>query len=146
MHIWAQYIQPRSNLCTDSQSCGCLGLNECCKSTLVACTLFMHFSETDQICCRADCEKSNNQIFSSLVSNKFSWISASFKLWYMIVSLLVMELFKKKDRPVSNNHPVVGTPHFHNTPHNASRLILLVSSKWPNSFVSYEEHVTWLSG
>ena len=24
----------------------------------------------------------------------------------MIVSLLVMELFKKKDRPVSNNHPV----------------------------------------
>ena len=62
--------------------------------------------ETDQIYSRADCEKSNNQIFSSLVSNKFSWISASFKLWYMIVSLLVMELFKKKDRPVSNNHPV----------------------------------------
>ena len=26
----------------------------------------------------------------------------------MIVSLLVMELFKKKDRPVSNNHPVDG--------------------------------------
>ena len=67
--------------------------------------------ETDQIYSRADCEKSNNQIFSSLVSNKFSWISASFKLWYMIVSLLVMELFKKKDRPVSNNHPVYGRKH-----------------------------------
>ena len=64
--------------------------------------------ETDQLYSRADCEKSNNQIFSSLVSNKSSWISASLKLWYMIVSLLVMELFKKKDRPVSNNHPVYG--------------------------------------
>ena len=64
--------------------------------------------ETDQIYSRADCEKSNDRIYSTLVPNQILWISASFKLWYMIVSLLVMELFKKKDRPVSNNHHVYG--------------------------------------
>ena len=62
--------------------------------------------ETDQICSGTDCKKSKDQIFLSKVSNKFSWIPASFKLGYMIVAQLVLELFRNKDRPLSKNHPV----------------------------------------
>ena len=49
---------------------------------------------TDQICSRVDCEKSNDRIYSTLVSNKTPGISASLKLWYLIVSQLVLEIFK----------------------------------------------------
>ena len=62
--------------------------------------------ETDQIYSRADCEKSNDQIYSTPVSNKILWISASFKLWYLIVPQLVVETFKNKNGPLSKNHPV----------------------------------------
>ena len=66
----------------------------------------MHFSETDQIYSKADCEKSNGQILSQQVSNKILRISASFELWDLIVAHLVLELFKNKIRPVSKNQPV----------------------------------------
>ena len=62
--------------------------------------------ETDQIYSRADCEKSNDQIYSTPVSNKILWISASFKLWYLVVPQLVLEIFKNKTGPLSNNYPV----------------------------------------
>ena len=62
--------------------------------------------ETDQLYSRAHCEKSNDWICSTLVSNKIRWISASFKLWYLSVPQLVLEIFKNKTGPLSNNHPV----------------------------------------
>ena len=66
----------------------------------------MHFSETGQIYSRADCKKSNAQIIPSQVSNKIPWISASFELWYIIVTQLLLELIKNKIRPGSKNNPV----------------------------------------
>ena len=68
---------------------------------LLKCSLFMHFSETYQICSRADCEKSIYLIFSSQVSNKMPRISVSFELWYLIVAHLVLDLLKNRMRPLS---------------------------------------------
>ena len=48
----------------------------------------------EQICSRADCEKSNDRISSTPVSNKTTGISASLKLEHLIVSQLVLEIFK----------------------------------------------------
>ena len=67
--------------------------------------------ETDQIYSRADCEKSNDQIYSTPVSNKILWISASFKLWYLIIAQLVLEIFKNKNGALSKNHPVYDQFH-----------------------------------
>ena len=53
-----------------------------------------YVSETDQICSRADCEKSNDRIYSTPGSNKTPGISASLKLQYVIVSQLVLQIFK----------------------------------------------------
>ena len=53
---------------------------------MLQCSPFMHS--------RADCEKSNDRIYSTPVSNKTPGISASLKLWYLIVSQLVLEIFK----------------------------------------------------
>ena len=55
-------------------------------------------SETDHIYSRADCEKSKDRIYSTPVSNKIPLISASFKLWYLIIALLVLEIFKENIR------------------------------------------------
>ena len=49
---------------------------------------------TEQICSRADCEKSNDRISSTPVSNKTTGISASLKLEHLIVSQLILEIFK----------------------------------------------------
>ena len=65
--------------------------------------------ETDQIYSRADCEKSNDRIYSTPVSNKILWISASFKLWYLIVPQLVFEIFKNKKRPSLEKSPCISS-------------------------------------
>ena len=65
---------------------------------------FYAFSETDQIYSQADCKKSNERIYSTPVPNKILWISASFKLWYLIVAQLLLEIFKNKTVPWTNTH------------------------------------------
>ena len=68
--------------------------------------VFTHFSETDQICARADCKKRNGDIFSSQVSNKNPWISASFELWYINVIQFLLSYLKTKlvrFRSLTNN-------------------------------------------
>ena len=88
----------------------------------------MHFSETDQIYSKADCEKSNGQILSQQVSNKILRISASFELRDLIVAHLVLEIFKNKTRPVSKNHPVLLAATGANVigPHSALQIYRLV--------------------
>ena len=63
---------------------------------------FYAFSETDQIYSHADCKKSNDRIYSTPVPNKILWISASFKLCYLIVAQLLLEIFKNKIVPWTN--------------------------------------------
>jgi len=62
--------------------------------------------KTDQLYSRANCEKSNDRIRSTPVSNKIRRISASPKPWYPIAPQLVLEILKNKTGPLSNNHPV----------------------------------------
>ena len=73
------------------------------------CTL----SEIDQICSRAHCEKSNDRIYSTPVPNKILWISASFKLWYLIVAQLLLEIDKNKTVPLLNKHTLCKVHTFH---------------------------------
>ena len=63
--------------------------------------------ETDQIYSRANCEKSNDRIYSTPVWNKIPWISASFKLWYLIIPLLILEIFPKKHSSELHGSPCI---------------------------------------
>ena len=54
-----------------------------------------------------DCwEKTTESIFSSQVPNKIPLNSASFALWYLIVALLILEIFPKNIRQSYMDHPV----------------------------------------
>ena len=107
---------------------------------------FYAFSETNQIYSQADCKKSDDRIYSTPVPNKILWISASFKLWYLIVAQLLLEIFKNKTVPLLNKHTLCKVHiflRFHVLPLFFQIARIYTISKLSSCF-TYEKFSYWL--